>query len=59
MVRCILDSVFVASPQSVSGRETAPEEVFTAVLRHILGFLFLPLHDLLPGERVRQRSYLK
>ena len=40
MVRCILDSVFVASPQSVSGRETAPEEVFTAILRHILGFLF-------------------
>ena len=52
-------SAFAASPQSVSGREAVPEEVFAAMVRRILGSLLLPLHDLFPGERVRQRSYLK
>ena len=59
MMRRILCSVLVASPQSVFGREAAPEEVSTAILRRILGSPLLSLHDLSPGERIRQRSYLK
>ena len=58
MVCRILGSVLVASPQSVSGREAALEEVSTAILYRILGSLLLPLHDLSPGKRRRQRSYL-
>ena len=59
MVCRILGSVLVAFSQSVSGREAAPEEVSTTILHRILGSLLLPLRDLFPGERVRQRSYLK
>ena len=59
MVCRILGSVLVASPQSVSGREAAPEEVSAAIVRCILGSLLLLLHDLFQGERIRQRSCLK
>ena len=55
----IQGSAFAASPRSVSGREAVPDEVFAAMVRRILGSCLLSLHDLFPGERVRQRSYLK
>ena len=59
MVCRILDSVFVASSQSVSGREAAPEEVSTTILYRILGSLLLTPHGLFLGERICQRNYLK
>ena len=55
----ILGSVVVAFPQSVFGREGTPEELSEAMACRILGFLMLPPHHLFPGERVRQKSYLK
>ena len=52
MVCRILDSVLVASSQSVSGREAAPEEVSTTILCRILGFFLLTPHGLFLGERI-------
>ena len=59
MARRILGFVVVAFPQSVFGREGTPEELSETMFCRILGFLLLPPHNLFPGERVRQRSYLK
>ena len=45
MARRILGFMFVA--------------LSAAMVRRILGFLLLSPHNLVPGERMRQRSYLK
>ena len=58
MVRRILGSAFVASPQSVSRLEGTPEEPCEAIARRILKRVVLPPHNLFLGEWSRQRSYL-